>query len=287
MFPKFAVVGGKKLAYYDYPSAAPGEVALFIHGAGSTADSWHDIPMRLAGRGVRAIAVDIMGHGLSSTSPGDYSLAAHADALANFLQGQGVEKVHLVGHSLGGGIALQMSIEYPALVSSVTLVSSGGLGKDTAKILRAACLPGASALVRVVASRAALGVFRKAASVLAARHLAPYELSDGVLDLIARLGDGGHRTAFIATLSSVVSPRGQRLCALDHLDMLAGLPVTLVTCEKDPVIPPAHAIRAHSLLPGSDLYVFAGSSHEPHNREPDLFASLVFDKIATCTPVRV
>ena len=89
------------------------------------------------------IAPDLIGHGDSATPRGDYSLGAHAASIRDLLAVIGVDRATIVGHSLGGGVAMQFFYQFPQRVERLVLVSSGGLGREVSPMLRGAALPGA------------------------------------------------------------------------------------------------------------------------------------------------
>ncbi len=92
---------GREVAFRELPGT--GTPLLLVHGIGSSADTWGDIPERLSALGHHVVAVDLCGHGESSKGPGDYSLGSLASTLRDLLDDRGLDRVHLVGHSLGGG----------------------------------------------------------------------------------------------------------------------------------------------------------------------------------------
>src|SRR5213082_4044094 len=107
---------------------------------------WERVALQLADE-YTVIAPDLIGHGDSATPRGDYSLGAHAAAIRDLLAVIGIERATIVGHSLGGGVAMQFFYQFPQRVERMVLVSSGGLGREVSPMLRTAALPGASALL--------------------------------------------------------------------------------------------------------------------------------------------
>src|SRR4051794_10250712 len=87
---------------------------------------WEDVALRLASD-YTVVAPDLIGHGDSATPRGDYSLGAHAASIRDLLAVIGIERATLVGHSLGGGVALQFFYQFPQRVQRLALVSSGGV----------------------------------------------------------------------------------------------------------------------------------------------------------------
>src|SRR3954467_13755546 len=126
----------------SYRTAGSGPVVLLIHGIAGTSEQWADAAPALAER-FTVVAPDLLGHGQSAKPRGDYSLGAYAVSLRDLLIVLGHRRATVVGHSLGGGIAMQFSYEYPVFCERLVLVDSGGLGPEVHPLLRAATLPGA------------------------------------------------------------------------------------------------------------------------------------------------
>lgn len=176
------------------------------------------------------IAPDLPGHGASAPGAGDYSLGALAAGLRDLLVVLGHERATLVGHSLGGGIAMQFAYQFPEITERLVLVSSGGLGPEVSPVLRAAALPGADLFI---AATAAAGRSAGAALArgLAAAGLRPTADIAEVARGYASLADPGRRAAFLATLRSVIGVGGQRVYAGDRLYLAEGIPV-LIMCPQ-------------------------------------------------------
>ena len=88
------------------------------------------------------LAPDLIGHGDSAAPRGDYSLGAHAASIRDLLAAIGIDRASIVGHSLGGGVAMQFFYQFPQRVERLALISSGGLGHEVSPMLRTAALPG-------------------------------------------------------------------------------------------------------------------------------------------------
>ena len=99
------------------------------------------------------IAPDLLGHGQSAKPPGDYSLGAYASGIRDLLTVLEKERVTLVGHSLGGGVAMQFAYEFPEWAERLVLVASGGLGKEVSPLLKAVTLPGAEYVLPLLLPR--------------------------------------------------------------------------------------------------------------------------------------
>ncbi len=125
----------------SYVRAGSGPVLLLIHGMAGTLENWREVIEPLAGRHT-VVAADLPGHGRSAPGGGDYSIGALAAGVRDLLFALGHERATLVGHSLGGGIAMQFAYQFPEMTERLVLVSSGGLGPEVSRVLRAAALPG-------------------------------------------------------------------------------------------------------------------------------------------------
>src|SRR5688572_17645005 len=129
-----------------YRIAGSGPPVVLVHGMVNSSRHWQGVAMRLAERHT-VIAPDLVGHGDSATPRGDYSLGAHAAVIRDLLSALGVGRATIVGHSLGGGVAMVFFWQFPHRVERLGLVSSGGLGPEVSPLLRSIALPGASALI--------------------------------------------------------------------------------------------------------------------------------------------
>ena len=112
-----------------YRIAGSGPPVVLIHGMVNSSRHWEAVALRLADS-YTVIAPDLIGHGDSATPRGDYSLGAHAASIRDLLAAIGVDRATIVGHSLGGGVAMQFFYQFPQRVERLALVSSGGLGRE-------------------------------------------------------------------------------------------------------------------------------------------------------------
>jgi pimeloyl-ACP methyl ester carboxylesterase len=253
----------------NFVEAGSGPVLLLIHGMAGTCANWETVIEPLA-IDHTVIAPDFPGHGASAPGGGDYSLGALAGSLRDLMLTLGHERATLVGHSLGGGVAMQFTYQFPEMVERLVLVSSGGLGPDVSPILRAAALPGADLFISATA-----GVGKQVGSVIGrgfgALGLRPNADLAEITRGYATLADSERRKAFLATLRSVVGTQGQRVAALDRLYLAETLPLLIVWGENDPIIPVEHARQAHAQLPDSRLEIFADTGHVPMLERPGHF----------------
>jgi pimeloyl-ACP methyl ester carboxylesterase len=266
-----------ELSYLD---SGTGSVVLFIHGILGSHRNWTHLIDRMDDDH-RVIVPDLFGHGHSAKPVGDYSLGAHAATLRDLLDHLGVERVTLVGHSLGGGIAMDFYYLFPERVDRLVLVASGGLGREVNRVLRSATLPGAEWVLPVIASGWVTARAEAAGRVMAKVGWKPSSDITAIWQGFTSLGDGESRRAFLATTRSVIDPGGQTVSAHDYLPDVVPIPTLIVWGSRDRMIPAWHAIRAQQSIPDCHVELFEGAGHFPHLDEPDRFADLVRDFIAT------
>src|SRR5215216_3444105 len=151
-----------------YRIAGSGPPVVLIHGMVNSSRHWEEVALRLA-EDHTVIAPDLIGHGDSATPRGDYSLGAHAAGIRDLLAVIGIDRATIVGHSLGGGVAMQFFYQFPQRTERLALVSSGGLGQEVSPLLRGATLPGAAALVWLAAHPHLLSALDRAGARLQAR----------------------------------------------------------------------------------------------------------------------
>src|SRR5690348_2233021 len=236
-----------------------------------TCENWSSVIDPLALRHT-VLAPDLPGHGGSAPGGGDYSLGGLAATLRDMLLALGHDRATLVGHSLGGGVAMQFSYQFPEMVERLVLVASGGLGPEVSPLLRAAALPGADIFINATA---AIGskVVPPLARGLAALGLRPSADLAEVLRGYGSLTDPVRRTAFLCTVRAVIGTGGQRVDASDRLYLAEAMPVLIVWGRDDPIIPVHHGEETHERIPGSRLEIFDGIGHMPQIESPHRFST--------------
>lgn len=256
--------------------AGSGPALLLIHGVGDKSASWEPVHAKLAQR-FTVIAPDLLGHGESDKPRADYSLPAFANGMRDLLAVLGIDRVTVVGHSFGGGVAMQFAYQYPHLVERLVLVSAGGVESDVSFALRFAAMPMGSealAMVRVPGALPAMRVFGRAVQALLGSTKFGRDAVDTVR-LLEGFKDPTALAAFARTLRSVVDGRGQYVTMLDRSYLVESIPVQIIWGEDDVVIPVSHARTAHAAMAGSRLAIFEKSGHVPHHDHPDRFVEVV------------
>src|SRR5439155_23733761 len=139
MEPREVTLHGHRLSYR---AGGSGPVLVLIHGITASAATWDDVLPWLAERHT-VVAPDLLGHGKSAKPRGDYSLGAYASGIRDLLVALDIERATFVGHSLGGGIVMQLGYQFPERCEGLVPVASGGRGKEVNGLVRAVTLPGA------------------------------------------------------------------------------------------------------------------------------------------------
>jgi pimeloyl-ACP methyl ester carboxylesterase len=265
---------------FHYVKVGSGPVLVLIHGILGSRRDWEQL-VSLLERDFTVIAPDLLGHGDSAKPRGDYTLGGHAGRLRDLLDMLGVRRATLVGHSLGGGVAMQFAWLFPERCERLVLVSSGGLGRDISPILRAPTLPGAEWVLPLISAPWLLRRGELLVGTLGRLGLRSgpdlQELWRGYISL----GDAEVRRAFLATIRTVVDPGGQTVSALERLPALTDIPTLVVWGARDRLIPVAHGVAAQQAIPGSRLEVFEEAGHSPHLSDPSRFAALLREFVAT------
>jgi pimeloyl-ACP methyl ester carboxylesterase len=270
----------------SYRAAGEGPVVALVHGIAGSSEQWEPA-MRVLAERFTVIAPDLLGHGRSAKPRGDYSLGAYASGLRDLLVALDHPQATVVGHSLGGGVAMQFAYQFPERCERLALVSSGGLGTEVHFLLRAATLPGSEFVLPLIAHQRlrqageAVGRALQAVGLRAGPDVA--ELARGY----GSLSDAEARAAFIHTLRAVIDPTGQRVSATDRLYLAQDMPTLIVWGRRDPIIPATHAGIAHTQMPGSRLVLLDDSGHFPQLDDPLEFATIVRDFVEETEPAHI
>jgi pimeloyl-ACP methyl ester carboxylesterase len=277
---QFRVIHGYRRAFVH---VGQGPALLLIHGIGDNSRTWRNVIPHLA-KDHTVIAPDLLGHGRSDKPRADYSVGGYANAMRDLMSVLGVERATVVGHSLGGGVAMQFAYQYPERCERLVLVSTGGVSREVHPILRLASAANADLvlpLLRFTAThltvRAAFALMRLIGSDLGRD-------ADDMLRVFDALPDETARRAFVRTLRAVVDWRGQVITMLDRCYLTRGMPTMLVWGVHDAVIPYAHARIAQAAMPGSRLETFENAGHFPHHTDEARFLTCMRDFLATTTP---
>jgi pimeloyl-ACP methyl ester carboxylesterase len=258
-------------------------VLWMIHGIGDSSRTWEQV-IPLLGTDHTIVAPDLLGHGASDKPRADYSIGGFANGMRDLMLVLGVDKATVVGHSLGGGVAMQFAYQYPEHVERLVLVASGGLGTEVSPVLRGASLPGASTAIGLSTWDPVRGLGLRLARALASVGVLERNDVEDVAVIWEGLRDPSTRKAFLRTLRAVVDARGQAVTSRDRLYLAADVPVLLVWGARDPMIPMIHAAHAAELLPKARLAILPRAGHMPHRVSPTSFAAEVRDFVRGTEP---
>ncbi len=266
-----------------YREAGSGPNLVLIHGMINSSRHWREVAERLADS-YRVIAPDLIGHGDSATPRGDYSLGAHAASIRDLLATIGVERATIVGHSLGGGVAMQFFYQFPQRTERLALISSGGLGDEVSPLLRAAALPGSGAVMRLATRPRLVGGLAGAGARLRRQGNPAGVYLQSVARALGPLQDEGSRRAFVETLRAVIDARGQRVSARDRLYLLGQMPTLIAWGERDRTIPVEHGRRAAAAIPNCRFETIPGAAHFPNLEAPEATAEILRVWLDTTEP---
>lgn len=278
-----AQLHGAQMAYRRW--SGEGDPVVLVHGVGDSMRTWGELPVALASAGRAVIAVDLLGHGQSDRGNGDLSLGGQANALRDLFDHLQVTRAHMVGHSLGGGVCLQFAYQYSERVSSMTLIDSGGLGREVNTSLRAATLPGSRFVIHAITSPGVTDKLRALARGLDRAGLPQTGLTEHIVDTLSNLHEPERMAGFVDTLRTVIGLDGQRISALGHQVLIDPRRTLIVWGVRDVILPVTHGEHLHELLPGSSLLLVPAAGHSPHLDNPEMVARAILDHTGAGLPM--
>ena len=269
-----------------YRLAGTGPLVLLIHGMAGSATTWKQVMPTLSER-FTVLAPDLLGHGESDKTDGDYSLGSMASTLRDLIVALGYKRATVVGQSYGGGIAMQFAYQYPERCERLVLADAGGLGSEVNPLLRMLTLPGSEAVLLVACAPPVRRVVETIGRVVFRKKIENAAVIPELWRSYASLGHVDARRAFLRTLRAVIDPRGQSVSAADKLYLAAGIPTLIIWGAEDHIIPVAHAHAAHAAIPGSWLEIIDGVGHYVHCEAPDRFVEALTEFIESTRPARI
>jgi pimeloyl-ACP methyl ester carboxylesterase len=260
-----------------------GPALLLLHGLGCDHTTWAPVLAALS-RHYTVIAPDLLGHGRSAKPRADYSLGGYANGMRDLLTVLGVDKVTVVGHSFGGGVAMQFAYQFPERTERMVLVAPGGLGPEVTPAIRAITLPGFHQAMGVATLPVLRQVTTTGLRALAATGLPHLRDLDEVAGIVESFKDPGARRAIRHVVSAVVDWRGQIVTMADRAYLTEAMPMCVVWGSDDGVIPVRHARVAAELAPGAMIEVVQDAGHFPHKDHPQRFIRILDDFIRSSPP---
>ena len=240
----FTEVGGLRVRYADRGFADT--VVLLLHGFGGDLDNWMFNLDSLAEKH-RLLALDLPGHGQSVKTNVDPSLSGMATFVRKFLDVLSVSSVHVVGHSMGGAIAMQLASDSPETVKSLGLICSAGLGPDiNSDYLRGFVEAQSQQELKLVLQQ--LFADESLVNLQLVNDLLNYKRMDGV-------------EATLKALSETLISAGEQTFLTDNI-VASGIPVLVIWGKQDRIIPVSHA-QNYSVAGGScvEVEIFDSAGH--------------------------
>lgn len=277
---QFVTIHGHRRAYVK---VGHGPNLLLLHGLGCDHTTWAPVIDSLAKR-YTVIAPDLLGHGLSAKPRADYSVGGYANGMRDLLTVLGIDKVSVVGHSFGGGVAMQFAYQYPERTERMMLVASGGLGPEVSPVIRAVAAPG---FLPVMGFLTLPGIRHIGMAGMRALSNGPWKLTrdlDEVADIYDSFKDPHARAAIRHVVRAVVDWRGQIVTMADRAYLTEAMPMAVVWGRDDKVIPVRHASNAAALAPNARVEVIPNAGHFPHKDHPHRFAKIVHEWVRSTQP---
>ena len=277
---QYVVVHGYRRAFRIQGS---GPALLLLHGLGCDSSTWLPVMSQLA-RHFTVIAPDLLGHGESDKPDADYSLGGYANGMRDLLTLLGIDRATVVGHSFGGGVAMQFAYQFPERTERVVLVSTGGLGPEVTPLIRLLTVPGAGHVIGAATWRPWRPLVSSALTGLSRLPLTATRDLGEVARIYESLADAPTRVAVQRVTRHVLDWRGQFVTMTDRSYLARLMPVMVVWGRDDMVIPARHAESAPTQI--QDVHVLEDAGHFPHKDHPEVFVQLVLDFVEAHAPAR-
>jgi pimeloyl-ACP methyl ester carboxylesterase len=279
---RYVTIHGYRRAYVK---AGSGPALLLIHGIGDSSDTWRPVVEQLAEH-YTVIAPDLLGHGRSEKPRADYSVAGFANGMRDLLSVLEVDRVTVVGHSLGGGVAAQFAYQFPDRCERLVLVGSGGVGRTVSPLLRVAAIPGIEVLMPFLGLPPIRFASRLGAELLRLFDTALGRDAEEILAVFDALPNTEARMGILRTLRSSVDWNGQIITMVDRAYLAEGIPTLVVWGRRDAIIPLGHGRLIHTVMPGSEFEIFDEAGHFPHHSDPARFVRVLRGFIERSEPAR-
>ncbi len=277
---RYVTVHGHRRAYVQMGS---GPVVLLLHGLACDHSTWAPVMESLA-RTHTVIAPDLLGHGGSDKPRADYSVGGYANGMRDLLTILGIDSATVVGHSFGGGVAMQFAYQYPERTDRLVLVSSGGLGPEVSPAIRMITTPGFHQVMGVLSAPGLRQLTTATMRLLSRSGVSQLRDLDEVADIYDSFKDPRTRAAIRHVVRAVVDWKGQIVTMADRAYLTEAMPMCVIWGADDLVIPVDHASNASALAPTARVEIVPNAGHFPHKDHPERFVKIVRDFIRTTAP---
>jgi pimeloyl-ACP methyl ester carboxylesterase len=260
-----------------------GPALLLLHGLGCDHTTWLPVIEQLAKR-YTVIAPDLLGHGQSDKPRADYSVGGYANGMRDLLTVLNIDKVTVVGHSLGGGVAMQFGYQFPERTERMVLVAPGGLGPEVTRMIRAVSLPGFNPVMGLLTLPGIRHVGVAGLNALSRTGMTLTHDLDEVAQIYESFSNPATRKAISHVVRAVVDTRGQLVTMVDRAYLTEAMPMLVIWGKDDRVIPVKHASTVAAVAPGAIVEVLGNSGHFPHKDHPERFVKIINDFIRSTQP---
>lgn len=275
----YVVIHGHRRAYRMKGS---GPALLLLHGMACDSTTWAPVIDELAEH-FTVIAPDLLGHGESDKPNADYSLGGFANGMRDLLTVLGIAQATVVGHSFGGGIAMQFAYQFPERTERIILVSTGGLGPEVTPLIRLITLPGAGLVTRAITAKPIRPIVASTFRSMSQLPLMVFRDFNEIADVYEKLADPAQTLAIQRLARTVLDWRGQFVTMRDRAYLTKLMPVMLIWGHDDLVLPVNHAQNL-PMMSTSEVHIFEHAGHFPHKDHPEAFIKLVIDFCAEKAP---
>lgn len=266
-----------------FVKAGQGPVLLLLHGLGCDHTTWSPVIADLA-RDFTVVAPDLLGHGRSAKPRADYSVGGYANGMRDLLTVLGIDKVTVVGHSLGGGVAMQFAYQFPERTERMILVAPGGMGPEVTPLIRAVTLPGFHQALGVATLPGVRHVGRAWLKTLSRTGLQATRDLGEVAEIYESFKDPRARAAVRHVVRGAIDLKGQIITMVDRAYLTQAMPMLVVWGRHDAVIPARHAEHVARIAPGAIVELIDDSGHFPHKDHPERFGRIVREFVGATRP---
>ncbi|MDH4414555.1 MAG: alpha/beta fold hydrolase [Rhizobium sp.] len=275
MKDQFIAVDGVRIRYRE--SAGSGVPVLLTHGIGGSLEMWHEQLSRLGGS-LRLIAWDLPGHGLSDLGKQPYDPDTFSAFAWRFVDALKLDRLVLVGNSLGGAISLRMADSQPDRVAGLLLANAAGLGKETPLPFRLMTLP---LLGEMLSKPGPIAVEQQLKAIFHDQSVVSEHVRAFVTRNVHR--EGGSQ-AFVATLRRMTRLSGQKSDLVEQslaIIRRLQLPIFFLHGLQDGVLPFKHSAEASKLASHRGLFLIENCGHTPQIEVPDQFNRILLDLVGS------
>nr|WP_183320022.1 alpha/beta fold hydrolase [Flexivirga oryzae] len=277
---RFVDVHGHRRAFV---LAGHGPALLLLHGVACDHTTW-DRVIRPLSRDYTVVAPDLLGHGQSAKPRADYTLGGYANGMRDLLSILDIDRATVVGHSFGGGVAMQFAYQYPELTERLVLVAPGGLGPEVSPVIRLATAPGFQQVMGLLTLPGVRHINTAGLRLAHAARLPGTRDVDEIASIYDSFRDRGARAAAGHVLRAVVDRHGQIVTMTDRAYLTESMPLAVIWGAQDPIIPASQARNVEALAPGARIEIIEGSGHFPHRDHPEEFLRIIREFLATTRP---